>query len=293
MRSYFSKVLVALAIAPASWAFSLLDDTGQESAQTPGGQLKAIQSAQEAASRKYHEALERAGTEERTQKAIDEFLAEVVGNSDRALDLARHHPQDPAALDALVFVIRTAKAGPSDRSERALGLLERDHLRDGRMGDVCQQLFVFFHLPAAERLMRTVLSENPNYAARGLTCHALAHYLTYQARMLRRLQQDPAKLEDYVKTRGKGALEKFLREKAPNPLEEEAARYLERTISEYGGVKYGKRTLAECARGELFELRCLRIGRVAPEIEGEDIDGKPFKLSDYRGKVVMLTFSGD
>ena len=31
----------------------------------------------------------------------------------------------------------------------------------------------------------------------------------------------------------------------------------------------------------------------APEIEGEDIDGQPMKLSDYRGKVVMLDFWGD
>jgi peroxiredoxin len=34
-------------------------------------------------------------------------------------------------------------------------------------------------------------------------------------------------------------------------------------------------------------------GQPAPEIEGEDIDGKSFKLSDYRGKVVMLDFWGN
>ncbi len=35
------------------------------------------------------------------------------------------------------------------------------------------------------------------------------------------------------------------------------------------------------------------VGKLAPEIEGEDLDGIPFKLSDYRGKVVMLDFWGD
>jgi LSD1 subclass zinc finger protein len=34
------------------------------------------------------------------------------------------------------------------------------------------------------------------------------------------------------------------------------------------------------------------IGQLAQEIEGEDIDGVPFKLSDYRGKVVVLDFWG-
>ena len=34
------------------------------------------------------------------------------------------------------------------------------------------------------------------------------------------------------------------------------------------------------------------IGQVAMEIDGEDIDGQRFKLSDYRGKVVVLDFWG-
>jgi hypothetical protein len=36
----------------------------------------------------------------------------------------------------------------------------------------------------------------------------------------------------------------------------------------------------------------LKVGNVAPDIEGEDVDGKKFKLSDYRGKVVVLDFWG-
>ena len=47
------------------------------------------------------------------------------------------------------------------------------------------------------------------------------------------------------------------------------------------------------ARGELFELRHLKIGMIAPEIQGVDAEGRAFKLSDYRGKMVVLTFSGN
>jgi hypothetical protein len=32
------------------------------------------------------------------------------------------------------------------------------------------------------------------------------------------------------------------------------------------------------------------IGKHAPEIEGADSNGRSFKLSDYRGKVVLLDF---
>jgi hypothetical protein len=35
------------------------------------------------------------------------------------------------------------------------------------------------------------------------------------------------------------------------------------------------------------------VGGPAPEIAGKDLDGKPMKLSDFRGKVVMLDFWGD
>jgi peroxiredoxin len=35
------------------------------------------------------------------------------------------------------------------------------------------------------------------------------------------------------------------------------------------------------------------IGRPAPDIQGEDLDGKRFNLSDYRGKVVVVVFWAD
>ena len=49
-------------------------------------------------------------------------------------------------------------------------------------------------------------------------------------------------------------------------------------------------TVAEKAEPELFGLRHLSVGKVAPDIEGQDQDGVKFKLSDYRGKVVLLDF---
>ena len=34
------------------------------------------------------------------------------------------------------------------------------------------------------------------------------------------------------------------------------------------------------------------IGQEAPEIQGKDLDSKPMKLSEFRGKVVVLDFWG-
>ena len=51
-------------------------------------------------------------------------------------------------------------------------------------------------------------------------------------------------------------------------------------------------TLGKLAGRKLFEMRYLQPGKVAPDIVGEDIDGKPMKLSDFRGKVILLDFWG-
>lgn len=36
-----------------------------------------------------------------------------------------------------------------------------------------------------------------------------------------------------------------------------------------------------------------QVGKKAPEISGPDTDGVNFKLSDYKGKVVLLDFWGN
>ncbi len=53
------------------------------------------------------------------------------------------------------------------------------------------------------------------------------------------------------------------------------------------------KALATQFKDALYLLEKLSIGKAAPEIEGEDLDGKRFKLSDYRGKVVVLDFWGN
>lgn len=48
--------------------------------------------------------------------------------------------------------------------------------------------------------------------------------------------------------------------------------------------------LGEQATGALFRLQNLEIGCAMPKLEGEDVDGKPLKLSDSQGQVVVLSF---
>lgn len=79
----------------------------------------------------------------------------------------------------------------------------------------------------------------------------------------------------------------------PELDEEEKVEALKFAVENAGEIEVRGRKIAELAAGALFEAENLGIGKVAGEIEGVDQDGVSFKLSDYRGKVVVLDFWGD
>ena len=58
-------------------------------------------------------------------------------------------------------------------------------------------------------------------------------------------------------------------------------------------VSSGRAQTAATQEVKVHDPADLEIGKTAPEIEALDLDSKSFKLSDYRGKVVVLDFWGD
>jgi AhpC/TSA family len=75
------------------------------------------------------------------------------------------------------------------------------------------------------------------------------------------------------------------KDKGAAKLADEAEAVLEKTGKDFAN-------LTNQVKEALFDLTKLAVGRTAMEIEAEDIDGKKFKLSDYRGKVVVIDFWG-
>jgi hypothetical protein len=86
-------------------------------------------------------------------------------------------------------------------------------------------------------------------------------------------------------------------ERADDPdrdkLNKEVEELLEQIGKDYADLQDRGRPLGDLAKADLEEIRLLGIGKSAPEIDGEDVDGKKLKLSDYRGKVILLDFWGD
>ncbi|WP_319609417.1 hypothetical protein [Oceaniferula marina] len=58
------------------------------------------------------------------------------------------------------------------------------------------------------------------------------------------------------------------------------------------GLAESNPRLFEQVKGEIFVAENLSVGCKAPDIVGKDQDDKEFKLSDYKGQVVLLDFWG-
>jgi hypothetical protein len=213
----------------------------------------------------------------------------------RFLELARQHPDDPVAIDALAWLVASIFEPPG--AQEAAETLIRDHLASDRMMGIYRQLAI--HLDpaaasAAERLLRAAAENSPTAEARGLACLKLANLLQYRARSVRTLrgpEPDPwLRLCELARSGG--------REPAPRPdedpdaLDREAARFYDLVVQRYADItSLGGSKLGEQAAQALFHLRDLAVGRPAPEVEGPDVEGKPLRLSDDRGKVVVLIFA--
>src|SRR5262245_39049294 len=219
----------------------------------------------------------------------------------RFLELAEKHPQDPVALDALIQTVAVVNStafpagGKDSPGTRALAILQRDHVKSDKLGPVCQQVVFGFHR-SHETFLRAVLKANPHREVQALACLSLAQFLGDRLHRLDLLanQDRPDMAERYHRVFGKEYVEELQRQDHAR-LAREVETLFDRA-EQYGDVKIpvvfysSGGTVGEKAKAELFQIRHLSVGKVAPDIEGDDQDGQHFKLSDCRGKVVLLDF---
>jgi hypothetical protein len=117
--------------------------------------------------------------------------------------------------------------------------------------------------------------------------------------LVRQLKENPEEGKRLEAFLGKETVMK-LKESDADKLAKETEAVFEEAAAKYGDVvlytnasTMKKTTIADQVAGELFEIRNLAIGKTAPDIVADDLDGKSFKLSEYRGKVVVLDFWGN
>lgn len=204
-------------------------------------------------------------------------------------------PSDDTAFDILQWALGE---DPSllDRT-KACAALEKFHFARAEL----EQLVGAIDLSRTECLAALVakLGEaSPHAAVRGTALYRLALAKKDEAEQIRWVKglTDEKERQDAQAWLGEKRMQ-MLANSEPDAAEAAAIALLERVAKDYRDVPQmagtpRETTLGKRADGELFELRNLVPGKPAPEIGGQDLNGVAFKLSDYRGKVVMLDFWG-
>jgi len=177
-----------------------------------------------------------------------------------ALLLAQTALDDKDAPRVLSWVAGSFE--PSKTADKAREILMDKFINHDVMMGVAQMMSFGFKKEDTEKVkaaidkLRTILAKSTNPKVQAAACFSLASVLKDQ-----------------------GAEDK-----------KEAEHLFQRVRSEFASVN---KMFAARAKGELNALHgLLDEGKPALPIEGVDLDGKPFKLADYRGKVVLLDFWG-
>ena len=217
----------------------------------------------------------------------------------RLLDLVEQNSKEPFALEALTHIVTqeywlntyTSHRGWGKESPqaRAIALLLRDHLQSDRLGETCKRVSSGFRQECAT-FLRTVLEKSPHREVQGEACLRLAQFLDGRMQKLDLLKEQPELARRYEGLFGMDYIQ-TLRSRDRAEVMNEAEALYERASETYGDVKLPyNETVGEVARTDLFEIRHLAVGKMAPEIESDDQDGRPLKLRNYRGNVVLLYF---
>lgn len=233
---------------------------------SPAEQYQALVKEFQTAEQEFAKAYRGAKTNDERQKVVRDLMPNLHKFPARFLELAQKHVMDPVAVDALIWVVANT---PTDdpvigrHANQARDQLIQNHLTSPKLGALCSML-AQEPLAFSEKLLRGVMEKSPDREVKAQAQLSLAQGL------------------------------KNLSEQESSPdakkQADEAEKLLDELVTKYGDIKTERGTLGDVVKPELFELRNLALAKVAPEIEGEDGDGKKFKLSDYRGKVVVLDF---
>lgn len=138
------------------------------------------------------------------------------------------------------------------------------HPNDEQIATLCLELVT--RGAPAEKLYRVLIKKAKSHDTKGLAMLGLGHALSEQA--------NADGIPDARRER----------------LRKEAKEALRTVVSTYADVDVGDRKAGDMVGGTLFELEHLGVGLPVPDLEGEDLEAATFKLSDYRGKVVLLDF---
>lgn len=236
----------------------------QDAVADPAQKLEAIVKRYEAQDSEAYDAYRAAKTdEERTQakkrRPGKEFVQEFR-------ELATSARGSATAVSAWIWVLQIGpNVGDVESSRQALDTLLADYLESPELVELAPQLRYAgdtLGAESVEKALRKLVDGSPHATVKASALFTLASILASDG-------------------------------KPGSPQFKEARELFNRLLTDYGDTRTRRgKTYGSVAENSLFEIDRLQIGMVAPDFEALDENGVAFKLSDYRGKVVVIDFWG-
>ena len=266
------RTLLSAAFLAAGVAFCVADEPKpaakadeKKADETPAEKFAAIQKTLRADMTAWSKEYQKAEGEDK-KKLVGTRMELMQSAGKKSLAIARDFPKDDVAPDALAMALQVG----SDKTKADAGtMLVKDFASSDKIIPMLSQLA---QGEGGEKLMEELAAKSTNKKIQGLAKYSMIEGMIEAG--------------DYPRTG------------TPLPVKEataklEAARAkLDAIVKEFGDVEVagraGTSTIAKNAEKQLYFLNNLVVGKVLPDIETELLDGKKTKISDYRGKVVVL-----
>jgi hypothetical protein len=207
----------------------------------------------------------------------------------RFIMFAEENVKEPAAAEALFWVVEKVRG--RRETVQAIRLLQQHHAESEKMGSGCKVVSQA-RCVEAERLLLVTLNTNKDKGVQAQACFYLAELLDREATIIEQLRANPGIAPRVLQYYGK-EYGGHLASLDPVMLAKKREKVYAALLKSFADAAIGDENIGTIAKSRLLAIRLLSVGKVAPEIIGMDIGGTEFKLSDYRGKVVMLSFWAD
>jgi len=236
----------------------------------------ALKKAYTDATKAYHEEFEAAlaAAEAKGAAALKAFKFEKrrpgYAFAPKFLAVAEKDPEGPDAVDALKLAMRYSSEYTCSAREiraRAIKILQEYYVTVPQIKGFVRQL-AMLEEPGARKVLDDVIARNPDRKVQAAAYKALIAYREYLIRFAE-MAKDKDRAAMIEKSEGKEAMNQRLA----------------RAALAQGEIEAMEKTLREEYRGFFHDLS---VGQTAPELVTQDVDGKPVKLGDLKGNVVVL-----
>ncbi len=250
MRRWMSGIIAASIVALPLMAQDKEKDKASDKTKVRAEKFKTIIEEYKKAVPNVRTALQNAKTDKEREEILEKLTKDF---SPRILKFVEADLKDEQSLEMLMFAVQALPKADG----KFYDALADNWADNAKIKQLCRRM-MFQPQAQATKLLQKVLKENKDTDAQGFSCYALAKIAAEKV--------------------GEG----------DKKAEAEAEKYYARVVKEFADISLGRTKLGDLAKGSLFEIRNLSIGKKAPNVESKNLDDKKVQLSDYKGKVVVL-----